>query len=405
MSALTLDDISGRILDADSHEFVPAGLWADVFGPVTAPFADLALRFHEPDALNSLSAPVEKDDAPISEDTLWQLGAYSPGAVDMSRRLEVMDALGVEQSLIFFTGVGAMGVLGVSASAKDFKHFMGVEMPDLGGMEFTDDVLLAAGRILIQAHNDWAIQTAKLSPRLRPVGVLEVQDLATAVADAERLISSGVRAINLISGIPPAGLSPGHPDLDPLWRVFAESNVPILLHGAGDFGFLKSPAWADYGMNNTFGKYKNLEVAFNPYSISQLNLGVQNYVTAMIFGGVFERFPTLRLGCIEVSAYWVGPATENMANVGRQFRRLTSHLSLTPAEYFERNIRVTPFWWEPIDQYIDRFGLEDVYVYGSDYPHFEGGCNPAKIFSGYLERLGSAVTEKFFVTNSRLLMA
>lgn len=404
MSGLTLNGISGRILDADSHEFVPAGLWAEVFGPVTAPFADLALQFHDPDALCSLSAPVAKDDAPISPETLWQAGANSPGAVDMTRRLEVMDAMGIDQSFIFFTGVGAMGVLGVSASADDFKNFMGVEMPDLG-FEFTDEVLMAAGRLLIQAHNDWAIETAKLSPRLRPVGVLETFDLAQSITEAERLISNGIRAVNLISGLPPAGLSPGHPDLDPLWRVFAESNVPILLHGAGDFALLKSPAWSDYGLNNTFGKYKSLEVPFNPYSISQIHAGVQNFVTAMIFGGVFERFPTLRLGCIEVSAYWVGPTAENMANVGRQFRRLTSHLSLTPAEYFARNIRVSPFWWEPVDQYIDRFGLEDVYVYGSDYPHFEGGRDPAKTFSGYLERLGPAVTEKFFVTNSQLLMA
>lgn len=403
MALLTLDGISGRILDADSHEMVPAALWADVFGPTTAPLADLALRFQEPDALCSLSVPVVKDDAPISDD-MWQAGAKSPGAFDMIRRLEVMDTLGIDQSLVFFTGVGAMGILGVSASAADFRQYMGVEIPDLNGLELTDDLLMLAGRMMIAAHNEWAIETGKLSPRLRPVGILVASDLAEAVAEAERLISAGIRAVNLISGLPPAGLSPGHPDLDPLWRVFAESNVPVVLHGAGDFALLKSPAWGDYGLNNTFGKYKSLEVAFNPYIISQLHAGVQNFVTTMIFGGVFERFPALRVGCIEVSAHWVGPATENMANVGRQFRRLTSHLTLTPAEYFRRNIRVTPFWWEPVDQYIDRFGLEDVYIYGSDYPHFEGGRDPARIFSGYLERLGQTVTEKFFVTNSQLLM-
>jgi hypothetical protein len=67
-------------------------------------------------------------------------------------------------------------------------------------------------------------------------------------------------------------------------------------------------------------------------------------------------------------------------------------------------VRVTPFWWEPIDKYIERFGLEDVYAYGSDYPHFEGGVDPANTYAKALERLGPTVAEKFFVTNAELLM-
>ena len=67
--------------------------------------------------------------------------------------------------------------------------------------------------------------------------------------------------------------------------------------------------------------------------------------------------------------HWVGPMAENMRNVGSQFRRLTSQLTLTPEEYLQRNVRVSGFLWEPIDAYFDRFPwLQNVLVYGSDYP-------------------------------------
>ena len=111
------------------------------------------------------------------------------------------------------------------------------------------------------------------------------------------------------------------------------------------------------------------------------------------------------MGAIEVSAHWVGPMGENMRNVGSQFRRLTGHLTLTPEEYIQRNVRVSGFLWEPIDAYFDRFPwLQNVLVYGSDYPHYEGGRDPSAQFAEKLERFGPEVLEKFFVTNAQLLM-
>ena len=138
------------------------------------------------------------------------------------------------------------------------------------------------------------------------------------MAQAEQLLKSGVRAIGVASGNPPGGLSPGHPDVDELWGFFETNDVPLVLHGGGDFGFLHSKAWADYlPPDPTRSKVDSVEVPLDPYSWCQLQLGTQNYVIAMIFGGVLERFPRLRVGLIENGAYWVGPTAENMGNVGR----------------------------------------------------------------------------------------
>ncbi|MDT5367257.1 MAG: hypothetical protein QOC62_1688, partial [Mycobacterium sp.] len=54
---------------------------------------------------------------------------------------------------------------------------------------------------------------------------------------------------------------------------------------------------------------------------------------------------------------------------------------------------------------FDRFPwLQNVLVYGSDYPHYEGGQDPSAQFAERLARFGPEVLEKFFVTNAQLLM-
>jgi hypothetical protein len=78
-------------------------------------------------------------------------------------------------------------------------------------------------------------------------------------------------------------------------------------------------------------------------------------------------------------------------------------LPMLPSEYIRRNVRVAPFDFEPVGEYIDKFGLEEVYCFATDYPHVEGGSDPYGKFSHQLERFGPKVMEKFFVTNGEVL--
>ena len=70
----------------------------------------------------------------------------------------------------------------------------------------------------------------------------------------------------------------------------------------------------------------------------------------------------------------------------------------------KNNLRVTPYVFEPVDTYIERYGLEDVLCFSSDYPHIEGGRNMLDTFYKKLERLGPEIVEKFFVTNGSVLL-
>jgi predicted TIM-barrel fold metal-dependent hydrolase len=395
-----LEKLAGRIRDVDSHECTPAPLWSEVFGEASAPLAEYFTQTHEPKAMNSFNPGVLVDDLPITAETLaegWGTAGHAPGAFDMQRRVEVLDLVGVAESLVFPTGPGLLGGLFLSTTPAQMQRVFGVDV--------TAEQLADTGRALQEGYNDWCIETAKVSPRLRPVAYIDTSDLSVAMADIERVIAGGLRAVHLCSGTLPGGYSPGHPNVDPLWELLESTNTAVLLHVGGDFGLLASDEWANFGFKNAVGKQlESPEFAHDPYTVAQFNIGVQNYVTLLVYGGVFERFPALRVGCIETGAYWLGPMAENLDIVGQQFKSLMRKYSLKPSEFIQRNVRVSPFFWEPIDTYIDRYGFEDVYVFGSDYPHYEGGKNPMAIYDAALDRLGPAVAEKFFVENARLLM-
>ena len=104
----------------------------------------------------------------------------------------------------------------------------------------------------------------------------------------------------------------------------------------------------------------------------------------------------------------MGPLAENLDrwNMHKPFASTTgqSPLKMLPSEYIQRNVRVACFDFEPVGEYIDRYGLEDVYCYASDFPHFEGGRNPIGRFVKALEGKSDAVLEKFFVTNGSDLL-
>jgi len=133
---------------------------------------------------------------------------------------------------------------------------------------------------------------------------------------------------------------------------------------------------------------------------------VENYTATMVLGGVFERHPNLRFGVIESTATWFPTLVKRMKLANKALTgRPEGKLSLTPEEYCARNIRVTPFIFEPVAEIIEQNpDLADVFVYSSDYPHIEGGRNSLQRFYDQVAPLGDDVVEKFFVTNAEWIL-
>jgi predicted TIM-barrel fold metal-dependent hydrolase len=390
----TLRSFAGRMIDVDSHDAVPAQKWEVEYGPAAKILAE---RFYgqEPNNPGGSNFPAfERDDMPVNAETVWKVkGSFAPGAVDISRRTDVMDLTGVSRQLMFPSGVTIMGCILRSSGDKDGA---------LQGFERRN----AYGQELIEAGNRWSIRAARLSDRVRPVAALYGQTVDELMTNAQHLLDSGIRAVWLMGGVPPGGKSPAHTDLDPFWRLLSERQVSVTLHIGGDSGFLGTYEW---GSASAFEGFKvSTEFSLSPWNLSIQHLAAQNFVATMVTGGVFERHPGLRFGAIELGAHWIGPlaASLDMWHENNQTFGLNGaqRLPRRPSEYIANNVRVSPFHFEPVDEYIERYGLADVYCYASDYPHVEGGRDPMVKFAKRLERFGSAMIEKFFVKNGEFLV-
>lgn len=405
-----LDTLAGRITDLDSHEMVPAKLWGDLFGPSGDLFGGLfsaAAAVIGKEDHNSLLLDVDTDDLPpINRDSVWKRaniksGAQAPGAWNMEQRLAVLDFMGVNRQLLFPTACGAGLTLNV-ASLAFLKSFFGITDD---AMPLQESDLHPLGKGLIRGWNDWCIETAKIDPdRLRPVGLLLPDNLDGVIEEAERLLAGGVRAVWIPASLPPCGKSPADVAISPLWSFFEEADVAVTIHILQE-NFMQSTKWREIPEFLALESGQSAEFVLDPWSMATLHMPVENYLMTMVLGGVFERHPRLRFGVVECGAHWVGPMAENLDRWAGVFsRRMSGMLSMKPSEYLARNVRVTGFIFEPIAQYIDRYGLEDVYCYGSDYPHYEGGTDQLERFAEDLGRLGPEIMEKFFVTNGELLV-
>ncbi len=132
-----------------------------------------------------------------------------PGCYDPKARLAVMDLDGVWAQLDF----------------PDFSRFAGHRF-----IGCTDKELANA---CIQAYNDFLVDEwcAADPQRLHAVAVLPLWDVAGAVAEVERVATSGVKAIAFSENPTTLGLPSVYTDhWEPLWAAIAETGLPICLH-------------------------------------------------------------------------------------------------------------------------------------------------------------------------------
>ncbi|MGD9995663.1 MAG: amidohydrolase family protein [Ilumatobacteraceae bacterium] len=390
-----------RSIDVDSHEMIPCHVWLEWFGDDVAPVIDLMNSSPRAtnNGLNTIARPdIVADDAEITSTSVWNdKGAAAPGAFDMDRRIDAMDAMGVDRSLVF----PSFGLIGIRLASS----------PELGGAAFQVDLPIADARRLgvlaMDVHNRWGarVTTGEAGRRARPVGVMLTESVDQMLDDLHSLIASGYRAVWIPTANPPAETSPADPALDAFWRTAADADVAVLLHIGTDFNFPASTRWTA-NVDAFATPSAAAEFPVSPFTGATVNFASENFISAMVLGGVFERVPNLRFGAIEVGAGWLGPLAERLDMWAEVFpKRLTGVISARPSEYLARNLRVTPFHFEPIDTYFERFPtVADCFCFSTDYPHVEGGIDTKARQAAALSRLGPDVVEGFFATNGEWLV-
>ena len=299
-------------------------------------------------------------------------GYRALGAFNAAERTQALDQLGFAKQLVFAT----------------FSPGQALVNADL-------DVLYGAAAAHNRAMADFCADDA----RLMGVGLLPLDDPERALHAAETLIDQGLQAA-WVAHKDCGGRSPGHNDLDPVWARLAEAGIPFALH-VGGYPLQLSASWMNTGRpvpNDWQGGGENVRGK----DMIALHHNAELFLGAMIFDGVFERHASLKGAVVELGAGWVPSWLRRLDWASRIWKKEAdlALLSQAPSETAVSRLAFTPYVYEDVGQLI-RESDDALYLFSSDYPHFEGSKNPIERFTGFLDGVDATTQERqrFFADN------
>jgi predicted TIM-barrel fold metal-dependent hydrolase len=299
------------------------------------------------------------------------------GAIDPGERTKALDDLGFAKQLVFTTFAASQFMPSEDAEVK------------YGGA---------------RALNRAMAEFCSGDRRLIGVGFVPLNDPQRARTEIETAIKAGVGAI-WVPAAPAGDVSPGHPDLDPVWATLAEARIPFMLHVGASSPSLP-PAYHKNGHprpKDWLGGGENLRAK----DYFALNFAPQNFLCALALDGVFDRFPTLRGGVIELGAGWVPDFLRRLDQAWKGWRKtdpVVASLSTPPSELVRRAVRFTPYATEDAGTII-REGGSELFLFSSDYPHPEGTKNPIERFESRFEGFDEDTKDRFYRRNFEDLFA
>ena len=287
------------------------------------------------------------------------------GALDKAERSKSLDIAGISKQLVF-----PSIAMSRFARSKDMKVvYGGTDAMNRGMADFCSD-----------------------DDRLLPVGYVSMRDPEQAKTSLKNAIEMGIKTVWTHSDAV-GGRAPSHVDYDPLWAMMEEAGLPITLHIGS--GVNMPPDYMNTGLDRILKpSLTNIETT-RAKDVPVLHHSIERWLTCMIYDGVLERFPKLKIGLIELGANWLPAAMYNMDMGIRELGKrdvALQQLSLKPSEYVQRQVRVTPFHMENTGWILRNVG-KDILMFNTDYPHPEGGSDPFGDFERSLDEVNATPEE------------
>ncbi|MDH3444027.1 MAG: amidohydrolase [Deltaproteobacteria bacterium] len=247
---------------------------------------------------------------------------------DIPTRLKDMDTEGIDVSVLFPTSSFAVN----------------------GLME--RDYAVAYAR----AYNDFIADVCRQSPRLKGIALVPLQDPKAAVEEANRAVTKlGLASIAVATQGMKEHL--GSQTFWPLYEEMQRLNTPLCVHNRRE-----GPAG---------------EIRFDSFiHMHTIGRPVETFIqfTGLIYGGVTEHFPNLRIAFLECGVGWIPYWMERMDEEWEKRGKFEAPLcKRKPSEYVKHGNLF--FAMEPEEEtlpyVIERIG-DDRIVFASDYPHWDG---------------------------------
>lgn len=252
-----------------------------------------------------------------------------PGTSQIGPRMKDMDADGIDKEIVYPNGMLAM------LSYKD----------------------LEIREWIYRVYNDYLAELAEQAPdRFYGVPLLpnfwDPKRVGDSVAE---LKAQGFKTI-MLPQKPGVDLN-GEPiiyqndNMTPMWEAIEDAGLPVSFH-IGE-GFVSGRG------------------GFGTGALVQLSPFRQIF-GQLVFGGVFDRHPTLDVGFIEAGINWVASTLQDADMVCNAQRDFVDYKIEHPARWYWENRCYASFMIDPLGlRLLDLIGAGRV-MWSADYPHMEG---------------------------------
>ena len=268
-------------------------------------------------------------------DRMASTGLYDDGKKGIRRltdpdlRIKDQDRDGVQGEVLY-------GILGASMRLNDAE----------------------AANEMLRIYNEWLAAFCGSHPeRFAGLACIPSQDMEGAVAEIKRVAKEGkVRGLDVANR---RGMTPlWDPWWNPMWDAAAEAGLPVHFHTVGG-------ALPDYAkLPPKVGR------AAHAVHISSFQMHMAELLMSVIFAGVLEHRPTLKLVIGESGTGWIPYVLDHMdLEWEDQYKDLD--LKMKPSEYWRRQCYAT-YQSDRIGvKLLDDIGVDNV-MWGSDFPHPDG---------------------------------
>ena len=213
-----------------------------------------------------------------------------------------------------------------------------------------------AGMKASQLVNDGLAEIVDDMPdRFVAFGNIPLQDVDMAVAELERGVTKlGLKGFQILTNVNGSEIS--DPRLDPFWAKAQELDTLIFIHPNG---FTSAERFKDHYFNNVIGNPLETTIA----------------VHRLIFDGVMERFPNLRILLAHGGGYL--PAySGRIDHVWGAREDGRQHISQAPTSYLKKMwLDTVVFTPHQLKYLIEQYGTDKL-VMGTDYPYDMGDYDP-----------------------------
>jgi predicted TIM-barrel fold metal-dependent hydrolase len=285
-------------------------------------------------------------------------GGTTPSSREFTHRLDAVDEngrVGVDPARAIAQVIDPFDMTAVVLTCPQAYNVTnnGVNMPD--------DLVTAWFRAY---NNAMAYTWLAADPRFRASVVLSA-DMPDAATEIQRCKEGeyGDRFVQVL--VSPAAEEPlGRKRYWQIFEACQHYDIPLAFHVAGQ-GRQQTGA----GMTNY---YSEMHAGFGALPMAML--------PSLVFNGVFDRFPRLKLALLELGWDWVVPYSWRLDATWSKLRDEVSHIERRPSDYLREHCW---FSTQPLEeperledtgtvfQMFEDAGFGDRLMFSSDYPHWD----------------------------------